>query len=142
MLVATMNEYLRPWKLISFILGLGLLIAGSYYYVAPDWDIPVSVIMATLTYLTAPWSWRIIMERKWKYFPAMLLATWFSVDGCYWIYWHFKDPFVLEMMREANFFASLSLYGLCGIVWLYQGSLSKFCSEVRTFITRRSSTPS
>jgi hypothetical protein len=27
------------------------------------------------------------------------------------------------MMREANFFASLSLYGICGVLWLYRGSL-------------------
>ena len=27
------------------------------------------------------------------------------------------------MMRDANFFASLSLYGMCGLIWLYRGSL-------------------
>ena len=105
-------EYLRPWKLITLAIGIALLIAGSFYYQAPDWDIAISLIMATPAYLTAPWSVRVLMEHRWKLFPAMLLATWFSVDGCYWIYWHYKDPVALEMMREANFFASLALYGI------------------------------
>jgi len=53
----------------------------------------------------------------------MLFATWFAVDGSYWLYWHFKNPVALEMMREANFFAFLSLYGMCCVLWLYRGSL-------------------
>jgi len=31
----------------------------------------------------------------------MLFVTWFTVDGCYVIYWHFKDLPALEMMRAA-----------------------------------------
>jgi len=123
-----MNELFRPWKLTTFTIGLALLIVGSVYNQAPDWDIPISIIMASLSYLTAPWSIRVIIERKWKLMPAMLLATWFTVDGCYWIYWHFKNPAVLGLMREANFPASLSLYWLCGLVWLYRGSLGELFS--------------
>lgn len=126
-------EYLRPWKLITLAIGIALLIAGSFYYQAPDWDIAISLIMATLAYLTAPWSVRVLMEHRWKLFPVMLLATWFSVDGCYWIYWHYKDPVALEMMREANFFASLALYGMCGVLWLYCGSLRDFIRDARGF---------
>ncbi|MBI2748510.1 MAG: hypothetical protein HYX43_03985 [Burkholderiales bacterium] len=33
-------------------------------------------------------------------------------------------------MREANFPASLSLYGMCGVVWLYRGSLRQLYSEI------------
>jgi hypothetical protein len=61
----------------------------------------------------------------------MLFATWFTVDGCYWIYWHFTNPVALEQMREANFPASLSLYGMCGVLWLYQGSLKELVKDVR-----------
>ena len=121
----SMCEYFRPWKLISLAVGVALLIAGSFYYNAPDWDIPISLIMAALAYLTAPWSIRILLERKWRLLPLMLLATWFTVDGSYWIYWHFKNPVALEMMREANFFASLALYGMCGVIWLHRGSLKE-----------------
>lgn len=124
-------EYRRPWKLGTLAIGVGLLVWGSSYYHAPDWDIPISFIMAILAYLTAPWCLRVIVERKWTLWPAMLLTTWFSVDGCYWIYWHFKDPVALELMREVNFLASLSLYGMCGVIWLYRGSLREFHREAK-----------
>lgn len=131
-----MTEYFRPWKLFTLAVGIALLIVGSFYYEAPDWDIPISLIMAILAYLTAPWSLRVILERKWRLWPAMLLATWFTVDGCYAIYWHFQDPVALEMMRAANFPASLSLYGMCGIVWLYRGSLRQLFSEIQNQFPR------
>jgi len=123
-------EYIRPWKLFSLSIGIGLLVAGSYYYPAPDWDIPISLIMAMLAYLTAPWSVRVIVERRWRLWPAMLFAVWFSVDGCYWLYWRFKNPVALELMRDANFLASLTLYGICGLIWLYRGSLRELFSEM------------
>jgi len=129
-----LNEYRRPWKLLTLAIGIALLIAGSFYYTAPDWDIPISLIMATLAYLTAAWSMRALIERKWCYWPLMLFFTWFTVDCCYAIYWHFKNPVALELMRSANFPASLSLYGMCGIVWLYQGSLGQLYAEIKELI--------
>lgn len=129
-----LTEYGRPWKLFTLAIGIALLILGSFYYQAPDWDIAISLIMATLAYLSAPWSMRVILERRWRYWPAMLFATWFTVDGCYWLYWHFKDPLALELMREANFLASLSLYGICGVIWLYSGSLRELATEIKIFI--------
>ena len=125
------TEYHRPWKLATLAAGVALLILGSFYYYAPDWDIPISFIMAILAYLTAPWSLRVIIERQWRRWLAMLLATWFTVDGCYAIYWSLKDPVALEMMRSANFPASLTLYGMCGILWLYRGSLWQLFSDVK-----------
>ncbi len=129
--MACLAEYTRPWKLMSLALGIALLIVGSFYYDAPDWDIPISLIMAVFAYLTAPWSLRVIVERKWRLWPVMLFVTWFSVDGCYAIYWYFKNPVALEMMRDVNFPASLTLYGMCGIIWMYQGSLRQLFSEIR-----------
>jgi hypothetical protein len=126
-----LREYLRPWKLFTLFLGVSLLILGSFYTPAPDWDIPISIIMAFFTYLTAPWSMRVVLERQWRYWPAMFFAVWFSVDGCYALYWYLKAPSVLAAMREANLPASLSLYGICGVLWLYRGSLREFVSEVR-----------
>lgn len=129
-----LREYKRPWKLFTLFVGLVLLILGSFYYQAPDWDIPISFIMALLTYLTASWSMHVVVERQWKKFPLMLFYTWFSIDGCYWLYWHFKNPQALELMRYANFFASLSLYGMCGLIWYYQGSLKQFIAEAKKFM--------
>jgi hypothetical protein len=125
-----MKELLRPWKLATLAIGIALLVVGSIYTPAPDWDIPISLIMALLAYLTAPWSLRVIVERRWRWWPLMLAATWFTVDGCYWIYWHFKNPVALDMMREANFPASLSLYAMCGLVWYYRGSAREALREV------------
>ena len=137
-----MNEYLRPWKLTTLAFGVALLIAGSFYYEAPDWDIPISLIMAAFAYLTAPWSLRVIVERKWKLFPAMLFATWITVDGSYWLYWYFKNPDALAMMRGANFLPSLVLYGMCGLVWYFHGSLTELYSTLcRNFKDTRSGTP-
>jgi hypothetical protein len=127
------KELLRPWKLVTLFIGLSLLIAGSFYYNAPDWDIPICFIMAGFAYLTAPWSLRVILEKRWRHFPLMLFYTWFTVDGCYTIYWYFKNPMALELMRDVNFLASLSLYGMCALVWYYQGSVKDFIHEVKQF---------
>jgi len=118
-----MKELLRPWKLGTLAIGIALLIVGSYLQPAPDWDIPISIIMASLAYLTAPWSLRVIVERRWRWWPVMLFATWFTVDGSYWIYWSLKNPVALDLMREANWPASLCLYAMCGLVWYYRGDL-------------------
>lgn len=131
-----MREYLRPWKLTTLALGIALLIAGSRYFPAPDWDVPISFIMALFAYLTAPWSMRVIVERRWRHWPAMLLATWFTVDGCYALYWWSRDPQALELMRSANFLASLVLYWMCGLVWYYQGSLGEAWLALRNWRAR------
>ena len=132
------REYKRPWKLVTLFIGLSLLIVGSFYYQAPDWDIPISFIMAILAYLTASWSMHVVVERQWGRFPLMLFYTWFSIDGCYWIYWNFKNPVALDLMRDANFFASLSLYGMCGLVWYHEGTVKQFIVSAREAIgTRR-----
>ena len=126
-----MSEYLRPWKLATLAFGVSLLVAGSFYHEAPDWDVPISLMMALLAYLTAPWSLRVLLERRWRLLPAALFATWFTVDGCYWIYWEFKNPVALDLMRSANFPASLALYACCAVGWLYRGSLRELASDIR-----------
>jgi hypothetical protein len=132
-LVLWLAEFRRPWKLGTLVLGVALLILGSFYYRAPDWNIPISLIMALFAYAFAPWSIHVIVERRWKQWPLMLFATCFTVDGCYWIYWQFRNPVALELMREANFPASLALYGMCGVLWFYQGSLRQLVTDIRAF---------
>lgn len=58
------TELLRPWKLATLAFGIGLLVVGSFYYEAPDWDVPVSLIMALMAYLTAAWSMHVMVERR------------------------------------------------------------------------------
>ncbi len=128
------RECCRPWKILTFSMGLLLLIAGSYAYHAPDWDIPVSIIMATFTYLTAGWSMRVIVERRWRHWPLMLFFAWWCVDGCYALYWSFVDPEALAFMREANAPASLCLYLICGLVWYWRGTARDAVSAIKAFI--------
>jgi hypothetical protein len=120
---AVIVECGRTWKLATFALGLGLLIVGSFFYNAPDWDISISIIMASFTYLTAGWSMHVIVERRWRDWPLMVFFTWWCVDGCYALYWWFVDPEALAYMRDVNWPASLSLYAMCGLVWYWNGSL-------------------
>ena len=68
-LIAAFAECRRPWKIATFLVGIGLLIAGSFVIPAPDWDIPISFIMATFTYLTAGWSMHVMVERRWRDWP-------------------------------------------------------------------------
>ena len=128
-------DYLRPWKLFTLAAGIVLLVIGAKLDIAPDWDIPISFIMAILAYLTAPWSLRVLLERRWRWLPLALLATWFTVDGCYALYWGWRDPRVLALMRTYNFPASLALYGLCGVLWLYRGSLRELVADVAEELT-------
>ena len=133
-----LNEYKRPWKLFSLFCGLSLLIAGSFYYEAPDWDVPISVLMAFFAYTTAPWSLRVFVKREWKKVPLALFLTWLSVDGCYWLYWRAQDPDALTLMRDANFLASLTLYGFCGLAWYYHGSLVELLADAKAALSKSS----
>lgn len=105
------------WNLATLGIGIALLIGGSFYYQAPDWDIPISLIMAGFAYLTAAWSMQVMVQRVWRHWPLMLLATWWTVDGCYALYWSIQNPAALALMRDANWPASLALYWACGLVW-------------------------
>ena len=87
--------------------------------------------MALFAYLTASWSLHVIVERRWKQWPLMLLATWFTVDGCYALYWYFRNPEALALMRDANFLASLTLYLTCGLVWYFNGTLAEMWHAAR-----------
>lgn len=126
-----LTELLRPWKLCTLAIGLILLIWGSFYYTAPDWDISISFVMALFTYLSAGWSMHVLIERRWRDFPLMIFATWWAVDGCYALYWWLKDPAVLEYMRTANAPASLSLYWMCGLVWFWNGTLKELVTRLK-----------
>jgi hypothetical protein len=122
------REYLRPWKLTSFTVGLGLLLAGAWHYRLPDWDVGVSVVMAVLTYLTAPWSVRALWERRWRRLPLAIFYGWLSVDGAYWA-WHTLVG--NQMLRADQWPTSLCLWLICGFLWLPRMSLG----EARGLIT-------
>lgn len=131
-----LRELRRPWKLVTFALGLGWLLYGALYYDIADWDVGISLLMGGLTYLLASWSiGRLIQLRR----PdgiglavalAALFAAWFCVDGVYVLY---HDLAGNRIDREGNFRASLPLYFLAGMIWFYRGSLA----ELRRDLIRR-----
>lgn len=127
---------MRPWKLLTLALGILLLVIGAEFHIAPDWDIPVSLIMAAMTYLTAPWSIRMLLERRWRLWPLVIFVAWLTVDGSYSIYWYFRNPGVLAFMRDANFLPSLCLYALCGVFWMYRGSMRQAIEALNKATTR------
>jgi hypothetical protein len=128
-------ELVRPWKLLSFGVGMVWLLYGASNYGISDWDVGISLIMGGLTYLCAPWSVRVILHclryrpRFWGLWIAeALFAAWIVVDGVYVLY---HTAMGNRMLRVENFYASSALYFLAGAIWLYSGSLRDFLSNVR-----------
>jgi hypothetical protein len=73
--------------------------------------------MATLAYLTAPWSQRVVRERHWRLLPLSLFCTWVTVDVGYAIYWYCKDPAALAFMRDARTFLRLFPCAGCAVFY-------------------------
>lgn len=128
-------ELARPWKLLSFTVGMGWLLFGALNYGISDWDVGVSLLMGGMTYATAPWSVGSILAavrfrpRGWVLVIAMALSVaWVVVDGVYVLYHTIMGN---QMFRVENFYASSVLYFLAGSIWLYRGSLREFLSNVR-----------
>lgn len=130
------TEFRRPWKLATLGAGIAVLIAGAFVEEAPDWDVPISLIMAFFAYLLAPWCMRVLVTRQFRLWPLMILATWWGVDGCYALYWSWRNPAALEAMRAANAPASLSLFWACGLLWYWQGSLTEAWAAFRSNLRR------
>jgi hypothetical protein len=126
-----MSEYLRPWKLAAFALGLALLIVGAFHFKSYDWDVGVSVVMATLAYVTAPWALRVVISRRWKMAPAALICYWLTVDGSYVAYNAWRGHPVSAELRCANLAASSVLYLACAVLWLPRKSLRELVAELR-----------
>jgi len=102
-------------KILSFLAGLGLLIFGALWLDYSDWDIGISLLMATSTLATALWATSVLWERRWKWLALAVFWAWLSVDGVYWAYWSYVNP--AAMIREGQWLASLCLYALCGFNW-------------------------
>ena len=128
-------EFARPWKLLSFAIGMGWLLVGALNYGISDWDVGISILMGGLTYLCAPWSVGTILAavrrrpRGWVIrIGIALFLAWIVVDGIYVLYHTLMGN---EMFRIENFYASSALYFLAGSIWLYRGSLREFLTNVR-----------
>ena len=129
------GELIRPWKVATFVGGVGILICGSLFYKFSDWDIGISILMGSLTYVCAPWSVNVIHDavrrrpKKWMWRVLGAVSVAYGVvDGSYWFYhWRMGN----EMFRYENFMVSLPLYFLLGIVWSYRGSICELFANIK-----------
>lgn len=111
-----MREFTKPWKLITFGLGMAYLLWGSRYTPAPDWDVPTCLIMGGATYLFHPWALR---AKTIDEFLLSVFLCWLCVDGLYSIYWSVQNPLVLQLMRGVQWRLSLVMYLAASLVWIY-----------------------
>ncbi len=127
----------RPWKLVTFGIGMLWLLYGALNYGIADWDVGISLIMGGLTYLCAPWSVFVILNalrhrpRGWLFhILAALVVVLLVVD---WVYWLYHTLMSNQMYRLENFKASSALYFLAGAIWLYRGSLRDCVRNIKAF---------
>ena len=121
--IVSIKDYLRPWKLFTLFCGIALLIIGSFAMPAIDWDIPISFIMGLATYIFAPITARSLFRRYWHWLPLGVFGAWLSIDGVYWAYWAWQNPYALDAMRSIQWQTSVCLYGLCACLWYKDCSL-------------------
>jgi hypothetical protein len=128
-------ELRRPWKLVSFAVGMAWLLYGALNYGISDWDVGISLLMGGLTYLCAPWSIGVILHclrfrpKYWLLWIGSALAVaLFVIDGIYYLYHTIAGN---QMLRRDNLYASSALYFLAGTIWLYKGSLRDFAVDFR-----------
>ncbi len=129
------SELRRPWKLVTFGIGMLWLLYGAMCYDICDWDVGISLIMGGLTYVFAPWSVRTIYDsirfrhHAWPLaVVAALVPAMFAVD---WVYWLYHSAVGNRMLRWENFKVSMALYFICGILWCYRGSLRDLLGEFK-----------
>ncbi|MBT2116782.1 hypothetical protein KK141_05790 [Dyella sp. LX-66] len=128
-------ELMRPWKLLSLLLGLVLLTAGARWYRFDDWDIGISLIMGVSTYLLASPSIRLLLSARYgdsksriAAIVAALLAGYLVADGEYVLY---NTLMQHRMARWENFMVSFPTFFLMGFIWLYKGTVLDFLEEIR-----------
>lgn len=121
------RELARPWKLLTFLLGMGWLVYGALTYDIADWDVGVSLLMGGLTYICAPWSVFVIGSALryrprfwWLHLLFAFVVAVLVVDTSYVVYHEIAGNVTY---RDANFRASMALYFLAGTIWLYKGTL-------------------
>lgn len=105
----------KYWKEVTCLIGTAMLVWGAIFLNFPDWDIPLSLVMAFSTYLSADRFVEALLARRWLEVIAWAPSAWWSVDGSYWMYWSFVDTSV--MTRAGQWPTSLCLYLLAGLVW-------------------------
>lgn len=104
--------YLNSWRLFTLFIGTSILYYGAMTEGAPDWDLPVSFLMAFTTYALMPVFEKAVSARRWVEAVAISVVC---SDTTYSMYWDYMNNAAASQM--VNFPASLSLFLMCWLVW-------------------------
>lgn len=113
----------KKWKFILFLIATFFLSYISTFWYDPTWDIPETIIMALLTYYTAPYSsWIIYRYIKWlnKNFYELYIAIILVFFSSAWIYDIYAMIFLIweyPLTAFANLWLSPFFYLLAGMMW-------------------------
>ena len=121
------RELLTPWRLVTLVGGLAVLVLGSVVLPSDDWDVPICFVMGIPAYVLAPWVFRQVWYLRWKWLLLAALAFWVTVDGSYTLYWGLRGFPNLPEFRPANFVYCLPLFWLAGFVWNLGRRGERFC---------------
>ena len=115
--------YINAWRLYTLFIGVSILHYGALTEGAPDWDLPVSYLMAGVTYLLMPLFDTHVEQHR--YLSAACVAT-VCVDTTYGLYWDYMGNCLASQV--INYTASLSLFLMCWLAWCV---LPRFIQERR-----------
>jgi hypothetical protein len=80
---------LKNWKIVTFILAAVILSSIALISGYPTWDIPETIVICGLTFLTAPWAvgvvYRVIVgyERAWREVYIAIILWLFASSWSY-----------------------------------------------------------
>ncbi len=132
---------LRPWKVVTFLLGMASFVIGALYFVVPTWDVGVSIWMSILCYALAPLGVSLAVTgyreqrglRRGLHFLGSAAIIYFVGSGSYEVYhlivWDQHPPTYWE-----NVFYSIPVAIIAGILWRYDGTALELIQEIRTAI--------
>ncbi len=111
------------WKITIFLLALVLLSSVGLLWFDPTWDLGISIWMATLTYITAPYSVWVF----YRFFSSIdknlielyiaLILTFLSASWFYDWYNYFYLLWFYPITWVSNIFYSIPIYLLWWLVW-------------------------
>lgn len=108
-------------RFLSFLLATLILILCGLFANDPTWDIPISTIMAVLTYFTAPWTIGVIYKsiKREKKLYELYSAICFWLFSASWSYdlWDYLKTGSYPTSWTSNLALSSVLYFSAGFFW-------------------------
>ena len=132
-----LRKLLRPWKLLTFVVGATFFTWGAYHWDVPTWDVGVSMLMSVLCFLVAPWAvdlgLRAVLSRKERWVRDLVVAAgaiYIVASGSYEAYNTIRMGYH-PVTYWLNLAFSVPVTISAGLVWRYDGSALGFLAELR-----------